>query len=169
MNLNVGYVDDRAFKDRPTCEEGARWASRIDTLQRIEGFGSVVVVSNHMEQFSVEFIKCAQQRTAQPHSTLDDGVENRLEVCRRTTDDIEHFARSCLMMKSFGECVSAFCYLACARLFGLEQPRVLNGDDGLVGKGLQQRNLVVAEGLDFRAADGNHAKRCTRMDQWDGQ
>src|SRR5215813_5285682 len=143
MNLNVGYVDDRAFKDRPTCEEGPRWASRIDTLQRIEGFGSVVVVSDHMEQFSVEFIECAQQRTAQPHSTLDDGVENRLEVRRRPADDIEHFARSCLMMKSFGECVSAFCYLACARLFGLKQPLVLDGDDGLVSEGLEQLDLAV--------------------------
>jgi hypothetical protein len=27
----------------------------------------------------------------------------------------------------------AFCYLACARLFGLKQPRVLDGDNGLVG------------------------------------
>src|SRR5262245_9043981 len=90
MNLNVGYVDDRAFKDRPTCEEGPRWASRIDTLQRIEGFRGVVVVGDHMEQLPVEFIKCAQPRTAQPHSTLDDGVEHRLEVCWRTAYDIEH-------------------------------------------------------------------------------
>src|SRR5262245_19607947 len=120
MSLHVGYVDDRAFKDRPSCEEAPRWASRIDALQRIEGFGGVVVVSDHMEQLPVEFIKCAQQCTAQPHSTLDDGVEDWLEVRRRTADDIEHFARSCLMMKSFGECVGAFCDLACARLFALE-------------------------------------------------
>jgi hypothetical protein len=30
-------------------------------------------------------------------------------------------------------------------LLGLEQPRVLDGDDGLVGEGLKQRDLLVAE------------------------
>ena len=33
--------------------------------------------------------------------------------------------------------------LACARLQILEQPRVLDRDDGLVGEGLKQRDLLV--------------------------
>ena len=34
--------------------------------------------------------------------------------------------------------------LALARLLRLEQPRVLDGDDGLVGEGLDQLDLLVA-------------------------
>ena len=36
--------------------------------------------------------------------------------------------------------------LALTGLFGLEQPRVLNGDDGLVGEGPKERNCLVGEG-----------------------
>ena len=37
--------------------------------------------------------------------------------------------------------------LACARLLLLEQPRVLDGDDGLVGEGLEQLDLLLGERL----------------------
>src|SRR6516165_11216849 len=109
INLNIGYVNNLPFEDRPTCKERPRCASRKYAVQRIEGFGSEVVVCDHVHQLPIELIECAQQRAAQPHSTLDDGVEDRLGVRRRTADDVEHVTRSCLMIKCFGECVSAFC------------------------------------------------------------
>src|SRR5262249_44698094 len=37
----------------------------------------------------------------------------------------------------------------------LKQPRVLDGDDGLVGEGLQQFNLSVGKWAHFRATQGN--------------
>ena len=37
----------------------------------------------------------------------------------------------------------------------LEQPHVLNGNHRLIGEGLEKRDLLVGEGLDFRAADAN--------------
>src|SRR5215831_1042378 len=40
-----------------------------------------------------------------------------------------------------------------------EQPHVLDGDDGLVGEGLEQRDLLVGEGVDFGPADYDHADR----------
>ena len=36
----------------------------------------------------------------------------------------------------------------------VEQPRVLDGDDGLSGEALYQFNLLVGEGADFLAING---------------
>src|SRR5262245_1196490 len=105
INLNIGYVANLPFEERPPCEEGPRWATRLYTVQRIEGCGSVVMVCDHVHQIPIKLIERAQQRTAQPYSTPDYGVEDGVEICRRTADDVEHFARSCLMIKSFDECV----------------------------------------------------------------
>ena len=43
----------------------------------------------------------------------------------------------------------------------LEQPGVLDGDDGLVGERLQQRDLPVGVGALFVAVDGDHSDRLT--------
>ena len=44
--------------------------------------------------------------------------------------------------------VAVCCCSDCAQL--VEQPRVLDGDDGLVGEGLDQLDLLVGEGLHLR-------------------
>ena len=49
----------------------------------------------------------------------------------------------------------------------LEQPRVLDGDDGLVGEGLEQIDLSVGEGASLGSPDYDHTDRFTRKDQWD--
>ena len=46
------------------------------------------------------------------------------------------------------------------RLFvSLEQPHVLNGDHSLVGEGLKERDLLVAERQDLGAADPDRPDR----------
>ena len=46
---------------------------------------------------------------------------------------------------------SDFLSSSLARLLGLEQSRVLDGDDGLVGEGLDQFDLLVVECRHARA------------------
>ena len=58
---------------------------------------------------------------------------------------LQDFGRRRLLLQRLGQ-------LARARLLGLEQPRVLDGDDGLVGEGLHQLDLPFAEGSAPRAA-----------------
>ena len=69
--------------------------------------------------------------------------EHGLEVKDRTADHLQHLGRGGLLLQRFGE-------LALARLHLLEQPRVLDGDDGLVGEGLEQLDLLVGEGRTSR-------------------
>src|SRR5262245_27792709 len=64
----------------------------------------------------------------------DDGVEHRLQLARRATDDREYFTGGGLVLERLLQ-------LGRARLHLLEQSRILDGDDGLVGKGLEQGDL----------------------------
>src|SRR5262245_22534407 len=83
-------------------------------------------------------------RPTEPTGSLNDCVEHRLQLSRRTADDIEHLARRGLKFERLAQ-------LALALLLCLKQPRVLDGYDCLVGEGLKQRNLFLAEWVDHAA------------------
>src|SRR5262245_7938962 len=68
--------------------------------------------------------------TANLRGALDDRLEHRLHVRWRTADNPEHLGRCRLMLQRFAQFGVAFLDL-------LEQLDVLDGDHGLVGKGLQ--------------------------------
>ena len=59
--------------------------------------------------------------------------------------------------------------LALAGLLRLEQPRVLDGDDGLVGKCVDELNLAFGERAHFGAPDYDHANGLACVDQGDGE
>ena len=86
----------------------------------------------------------AEGSLAQARGTLDDRVEDRLEVGRRGGDHAQDLGGRRLLLQRLGQ-------LAVALLQLLEQPGVLDGDDGLVGERLEQRDLPVGE----RAALGS--------------
>jgi hypothetical protein len=67
-------------------------------------------------------------------------------IARPVTNDVEHFACRGLVFERFLQ-------LSLARLLSLEQARVLNGDHGLVGEGLQQRDLFFREGFCRQATE----------------
>src|SRR5262245_58641135 len=87
-------------------------------------------------------------------SALDDGVEDRLHIRGRATDDTEHLGRCRLMLQRLAQFCVAF-------LQFLEQSDVLDGDDGLVGEGLEKSDLFVRKRSNLRAANMNHANRNT--------
>ena len=68
---------------------------------------------------------------AQSGRRLDQRIEHRLQIEGRAADDLEHVGGGGLLLQRFAQLV--------------EQPRVLNGDDGLIGEGLDQRDLLVGE------------------------
>src|SRR5215831_7454401 len=92
----------------------------------------------------------------EPTGSLNDCIENRLQLSRRTADNIEYFAGRRLVFKRLLQ-------LPLARLLGFEQPRVLDGDDGLIGESLEQTDLLFSEWSHFGAADANGADRFTLL------
>ena len=90
-----------------------------------------------MNELPVEAEHVTELSIAEPRRALRDRIEHRLDIGRRAADDVEHLARRGLVFERFLQ-------LALARLLGLEQPRVLDGDDGLVGEGFEQFDLAVS-------------------------
>ena len=85
-------------------------------------------------------------RVAKVGCALGDRLEHRLHVGRRARNDAQDLADRRLLLERL------------LRL--LEQAHVLDRDDGLVGEGLQQLDLLVREtAARPAAADGDRAER----------
>ena len=78
-------------------------------------------------------------RLAQLCGRLNQRIEHRLQIEGRAADDFEHVGGGGLLLQRFAQLV--------------EQPRVLDGDDGLAGEILDQLDLLVAERAHFLAVD----------------
>src|SRR5262249_27118888 len=83
---------------------------------------------------------------------LHNGVEDWLHVRGRAADNAEHLGRCGLMVEGFSQF-----HVALLDLF--EKADVLDGDDGLRGKGLKQFHLPLAERTDFLPADKERPNR----------
>jgi len=84
-----------------------------------------------------------------------------LQIECRPADDLQNIGGGRLLFQGF-------CQLALARLLSLEQPRVLDGDDGLVGEGLDQLDLLVIERRDPGPRQCDHADRLALQQQGNG-
>ena len=89
---------------------------------------------------------------AQVHRRFGQRVEHRLQIERRAADDFEHVGGGGLLLQRFGQLVTAL-------LLGFEQSHVLDRDDGLVGEGLDQSDLLVGERPEFEAINDDDAEQ----------
>src|SRR5262249_42546197 len=134
---------------------------RIDTdLNAVRGHGTKM---SHRNQ-SVVLIESQHHvvNPANPCRALDDGIKDRLHVRRRTADDAEHLSRCGLMLQSLAK----FCV---ALLDFLEQPHVLDGDDGLVDERFEKSDLLVGERANLKSANIDNPNGNTFTQQWNGQ
>src|SRR5262249_47525193 len=79
-------------------------------------------------------------RLAQSNSRLHQRLQHCLQIEGRAADDLEHVGGGGLLLQGFAQ-------VARARLYLVEQPHVLDSDDGLVGEGLDQLDLLIGERL----------------------
>src|SRR5215813_12386307 len=89
---------------------------------------------------------------------LDNGVEDRLHIRWRTTDDAEHLGGCSLMLQSFAQLCVAFLDL-------FEQAHILDGDDSLISEGFEKFDLFFSKRSNFLAADCDHSDRNTLSQQ----
>ena len=141
---NIGNVE-RAMLAHPAN----LWLINTD-LDAANGYGTKMSPGNH----SVSLAESQHHviDPTNPGRALDDGIEDRLHVRGRAADDAEHLGRCRLMLQRLAQ----FC-VALSDFF--EQPHVLDGDDGLVGEGLEERDLFFSEGPDFRSPNHDCADR----------
>src|SRR5713101_6484792 len=161
IELNVGDMDNRALENRPPYPEGPGWGRREYAVRRLEGFWSEVVLGNEIDQLAVELMERAEGSIAQPHGASDDRVEDRLHIGLRPADDAQDLSGRRLLLERLGEIAVAHPQLR-------EQPHVLDGDDRLVGEGLDERDLLLIESLGVRPAEGHRSDRLPSAQHRDG-
>jgi len=143
-------VEHRSAIDRPPDQrEGERDGDRA-------------VMSDEQKLLAVPAEDGGVERLAQAGGALRDGVEHRLDVCRRAADDAQDLAGRRLLLQRFRE-------IAVPRLQLLEQAHVFNGDDRLVREGLEQGDLPLGEELGLGATEVDDADRAAFSDQGDAQ
>ena len=106
--------------------------------------GGDVVGGHDPQNLTVEAEDQRALGLAQPDRILGQRLEDRLEVERGPADHLEQLAGRRLLLQRHPQ-------LAVARLQLLEQPHVLDGDDGLVGEGLSSAICLSVNGPRSRA------------------
>src|SRR5262245_12663267 len=102
-----------------------------------------IVERNLLEAVSVIEIQQAELRVAQPRGVRQHGLEYRFKLAGRARDDTEDLRGRGLLLQQLAQLV--------------EQPGVLDGDDGLLGKIANKLNMLVVERPHFLAIDGDRA------------
>ena len=108
------------------------------------------VQRRHAEGIALASETDAELGLANARRVLQHGVEHRLQLAGRAADDLEHLRGRGLLLQRLAQIVGALAQL-------VEQPRVLDGDDGLGGEVLHQLDLLVGERAHLLAVDGDRA------------
>jgi hypothetical protein len=108
------------------------------------------VRGHHSERIPLTQRHDAELGSANADRIRQHGFEHRLELARRAGDRPQDLAGRRLLLQRLGEIVGTLAQL-------VEQPGVLDGDDGLGGKVLDQFDLLVGEGANLLAVDDDRA------------
>ena len=115
---------------------------------------------NQAEELAVAQVEVAEAGGAEPHCIREHYLEHRLELARRTRDNLQDLRGCRLLLQRLGK-------LARARLRRLEQLGVLDRDHRLGCEGFKQPDLVIGERSTVQAtnddrADGNPLRQQRR-------
>jgi len=125
----------------------------------IRRFGQQRKARRHSIRLAAASGKQRQFGVAQPRRSFGQRVEHRLQIKGRAADDLQHFARRGLVFERFFE-------VARARVQFIEQPDILDRDDGLVGEGLQEIDLRLRKRRDVTALDVDCPDRDAVAQHW---
>jgi hypothetical protein len=141
---NVGYLNDPAFK-RGSAGEAS--SSQLDWVvpHILDKGGRVTVASDLPEGLVLLTCYASQVRLAQPCGRLHERIQHRLQIEARAADYLERVSGGSLLPERFPELV--------------EQTRVFNRDDCLIGKGVEKGDLSLREEQRLVAAECDRANR----------
>src|SRR5262249_4527459 len=116
---HVGDLHDRPRQDTATGSRASARPARIHIANYLPAFRADVSLRDQVQQLAVERRYETAVGTTQAHHGPSDSIEDGLDVYRRTRDHSENFTGRSLLVEG---------------LLGLvEQPHILDGDDGLIG------------------------------------
>ena len=145
MDVGDPSIEDcAAYGDIPV---GGSWKPAAEFLDLRLAHAVVSVERDHL---TIEPVQSGECRLAQPSGAPYDSLEDRLQVSWRAADDAQDLGGSRLLLQRLGEILVAF-------LQFLEQPNVLDGDDGLIGESLQELSLRRGERAHLKPANHDSA------------
>ena len=127
-----------------------RGKARSEQILRVGGH---VVQRDTVDHLGVSPVDRSVEPAAQARGARGDGVEHGLDIRRRARNYPQNFTGCRLLFEGDAE-------VDVARLHLLEQADVLDGDDGLGGKGLDERNFPIGERLDLRSDEPDDPIGC---------
>ncbi len=157
IGIDVRNLLDGSAQNGPP---GAASAVRRDgeaATPGLDSLGRHSMVGYEVEEFPIEAKHGAKLSITESPRILGDRVKDRLDIGGRAGDHAQNLARRRLLLEGLGE-------VAVASLELPEQADVLDGDDGLIGEGLQQLDLAVGEGPGRRSRHRDGADRLTLSD-----
>ena len=129
VGLGVVNVDRAPLEGRPSHRAVAAGREGVGLDEGLP-FGTDVVGGHRVDQPTIEAPDGGVLGLAQPDRVLGQRLEDGLQIERGSTDHLEQLAGGCLLLERHAQ-------FAVARLQLGEQADILDGDDRLVGKGLQ--------------------------------
>src|SRR5262249_7771000 len=140
IGQNIGDLDDASFLQDTTEDRSSPGWDWMLFHERLE-FGRKTVKGNLPEGIAIRACDADHVRLTQARGGLDQRLEHNFEVERRAAYDLEHIGRGGLLLQRFAQLV--------------EQARIFDGDDCLIGKIRYQLDLLVSERPDFLTKDGD--------------
>ena len=137
-------VDRPSVHDRPTAT-GPRTIGNCCSMAVLLG-ATVRRCATRAEGVTIDTEDDDVRSLAKPRGVVGHGVEDGLEVGRRARDHPQDLARRRLLLQRLGHLRMGLRERPVLLLQLREQPDVLDGDDRLVGEGLEQRDLLSREG-----------------------
>src|SRR5215510_2764788 len=126
-------MNDAAIDKDPPSRVAAVNCERT-ILHECYHFGGDTEEAHGLRNVALRPVDRPHVRFAEAHCRLDQCIEHRFQIERRATDDLEHIGSRGLLLQRLAQLV--------------EQPSVLDGDDGLSGEILHQLDLPIGERAD---------------------
>ena len=146
IGLDVVHVDDTPLEGGPGGGAAAPGRDGI-ALDEVPELRGDVVTGHPAQDRAVKTEDEGAFGLAQPDRVLGQRLEDRLEIEGGPPDHLEELAGRRLLLEGGLQ-------LAIAGLQLGEQANVLDGDDGLIGEGLEEGDLTLGEELAHRCGGG---------------
>src|SRR5262249_41664661 len=135
--------DAAADKDAPGRVAAVDFERTI--LHECYHFGWDTEETHGARNVALRSINGPHVRVAEAHCRLDQRIEHRFQIEGRAADHLEDVGCGSLLLERLAQLV--------------EQPRVLDGNDGLIGEISVQCDLLVGEGPNFLPKDGDNSNQ----------
>ena len=161
VRQHVGDVHHPTLK-RASSRDAAAFEGNVMSLQIVPEprvrFGGVTEAGRKAKKVALALEQPCMIGVTEPCRGFDQCIEHRLQIERRTADDLEHICGRGLLLQKFRQVFRA-------RLHFIEQPHVFDGDHGLIGEGGYEFDLLVCKRRNIRPTERNHPNRCALTQQ----